>query len=60
MTPHPRRPGRAVGRKRVRRLMVKIGLAAIHQGPRSSIPHLEHRIYRHSLCNLVAGRPNQV
>ena len=39
-----RRQSYTVGRKRVRRLMAKMGLAAIHQTPRTTIPHPEHRI----------------
>ena len=34
-----------VGRKRVRRLMAKMGLAPICQRPRTTVPHPEHRIY---------------
>jgi putative transposase len=60
MTRHLRRLGHAVGRKRVRRLMSKIGLTAIYQQPRTTIPHPEHRIYPYLLRNLVVDRPNQV
>ena len=41
-----RRQGCTVGRKRVRRLMAKMGLAAIYQTPRTTTPHPEHRIYK--------------
>ena len=34
-----RRQGHTVGRERVRRLMAKMGLAAIYQRPRTTIPH---------------------
>ena len=39
------REGRLVGRHRVRRLMRLMGLQAIHQPPRTSAAHPEHRIY---------------
>jgi hypothetical protein len=44
MARHLQRMGHAVGRRRVRRLMAKMGLAAIYQRPRTSDPHPEHRI----------------
>ena len=45
MARHLRRQGWGVGRKRVRRLMRKIGLSPIYQAPRTSAPHPQHRIY---------------
>ena len=60
MARHLRRLGHVVGRKRVRRLMGKMGLAAIYQRPRTTVPHPEHRIYPYLLRNLVVDRPNQV
>ena len=60
MARHLRRDGHEVGRKRVRRLMTRIGLAPIYQRPRTTVPHPEHRIYRYLLRNLVVDRPNQV
>jgi putative transposase len=60
MARHLRRLGHAVGRKRVRRLMARMGLAAIYQRPRTTVPHPEHRIYPYLLRNLVVDRPNQV
>ena len=53
-------PGYTIGRKRVWRLMAKMGLAAIHQAPRTTIPHPEHRIYKSLLRDMVVDRPNQV
>jgi putative transposase len=38
MARHLQRMGHAVGRRRVRRLMAKMGLAAIYQRPRTSDP----------------------
>jgi len=60
MARHLRREGWCVGRKRVRRLMRKIGISAIYQAPRTSVPHVEHRIYPYLLRELVIDRPNQV
>jgi putative transposase len=60
MTRHLRREGHAVGRKRVRRLMGKMGLAAIYQRPRTTVPHPEHRIYPYLLRDLTVDQPNQV
>ena len=60
MTRYLRREGYLVGRKRVRRLMAKIGLAPIYQRPRTTVPHPEHRVYPYLLRHLVIDRPNQV
>ena len=40
MARHLRRLGWCIGRKRVRRLMRKIGLSPIYQAPKTSAPHL--------------------
>ena len=60
MACHLRREGHAVGRKRVRRLMAKMGLVPIYQRPRTTVPHPEHRVYPCLLRDLVIERPNQV
>ena len=60
MARHLRRQGWCVGRKRVRRLMRKIGLQPIYQKPRTSDPHPQHRIYPYLLRNLVIDRPDHV
>jgi putative transposase len=60
MARHLRRGGHVVGRKRVRRLMTKIGLAPIYQRPRTTVPHPEHRKYPYLLKDLEITRPNQV
>ena len=60
MARHLRREGHAVGRKRVRRLMAKMGLAPIYQRPRTTVPHPEHRVYPYLLRDVVVDRPNQV
>ena len=49
MARHLQRLGHAVGRRRARRLMAKMGLAPIYQRPRTSDPHPEHRIYPYLL-----------
>ena len=55
MARHLCRLGHAVGRKRVRRLMARMGLAAIYQRPRTTVPHPEHRIYPYLLRHLLVG-----
>ncbi len=60
MARHLRRLGRAVGRRRVRRLMAKMGLTPIYQRPRTSAPHPEHRIYPWLLRDLEINRPSHV
>jgi putative transposase len=55
-----RRKGYWVNRKRVRRLMQKMGLMPIYQKPRTSEPHPEHKIYPYLLRNLEITAPNQV
>jgi putative transposase len=42
MARHLRNQGYCVSRKRVRRLMVKMGLRAVYQMPRTTVPHPEH------------------
>lgn len=60
MARHLRREGHGVGRKRVRRLMARMGLAPICQRPRTTVPHPEHRVWPYLLRDLVVDRPNQV
>ena len=60
MARHLRRQGYAVGRTRIRRLMRRMGLQAIYQKPRTSMPNTQHRIYPYLLRNLSVERPNQV
>jgi len=55
-----RRDGVRVGRHRVRRLMRLMGLQAIYQAPRTSVPHPEHQIYPYLLKGLAITRPDQV
>ena len=60
MARHLRRQGYAVGRTRIRRLMRRMGLQAIYQKPRTSMPNTQHRVYPYLLRNLSVERPNQV
>ena len=60
MVRHLRRDGHGVGRERVRRLMRLMGLAAIYQRPRTTVPHPEHRVLAYLLRGLLIDRPNQV
>ena len=60
MARHLRRNGWCVGRHRVRRLMLKMGLAPIYQRPKTSEPHPQHRIWPYLLRHLTIDRPNQV
>jgi putative transposase len=55
-----RREGVSVGRHRVRRLMRLMGLEAIYQAPRTSVPHPAHRIYPYLLNGLAIDRADQV
>ena len=52
--------GFTVNRKRVRRLMRRMGLEAIYRKPRLSVPAPGHRIYPYLLHELKIDRPNQV
>ena len=60
MARHLRREGYTVGRKRVRRLMAKMGLEPIYQRPRTTVPHPGHQVYPYLLRERVIDRPNQV
>jgi len=60
MARHLRRQGYAVGRKRIRRLMGRMGLSAVYQRPRTTVPHPEHRKWPYLLRNITIDRPNQV
>jgi putative transposase len=52
--------GHTVNRKRVQRLMQRMGLAAIYQRPRTSRPASAHRIYPYLLRGLRIERVHQV
>ena len=54
------REGISVGRRRVRRLMRKLGLSAIRPKRNTSKPHPEHKIYPYLLRDKTIDQPNQV
>ena len=60
MTRWLRRQGDTVSRKRVRRLLRRLGVHALFQRPRTSQPHPAHRIYPSLLRDLPITRPNHV
>ena len=60
MTRWLRRRGHRVDRKRVRRLMRKMGLMPIYQAPKTSAAHPDHKVYPYLLRDLTIDRPNQV
>jgi len=60
MRNHLRRLGYKINRKRVQRLMRRMGLEAIYPKPRTSRPHPQHKVYPYLLRNLKINRPNQV
>jgi putative transposase len=60
MARHLRRLGHEVGRKRVKRLMRKMGLEAVYQRPKTTVAHPEHKIWPYLLRNKVIDQPNQV
>jgi putative transposase len=55
-----RAQGHAVNRKRVRRLMRKMGIAALGPRPRISKPAPGHKVFPYLLRGLSIERPNQV
>ena len=52
--------GHTINRKRVQRLMRRMGLAGMAPGPDTSRPHAEHRVYPYRLRGVAVVRPNQV
>jgi transposase InsO family protein len=55
-----RAEGLTVNRKRVRRLMRLMGIAALGPKPRTTKPAPGHKIYPYLLRDLAIERPNQV
>ncbi len=55
-----RREGRAVNRKRAKRLMKVMGIEVIYQKPNTSKGHPDHKVYAYLLRGLTIGQPNQV
>ena len=60
MTAWLRRQGHLVTRKRVSRLLRKMGLVAIYPGPKLSIANPAHKIYPYLLRGVKIERVNQV
>ncbi len=60
MTALLRAEGHALNRKRVQRLMRKMGIAALGPKPRTTTPAPGHKIYPYLLRDLAIDRPNQV
>lgn len=60
MTYYLRGCGYTVNRKRVQRLMQKLGLAGMAPGPNTSKPHPQHKIYPYLLRGVDVVRANQV
>jgi putative transposase len=60
MTTWLQRQGYVINRKRVQRLMRRMGLEAIYPKPRTTVPGTGHRKYPYLLKNLEIIRPNQV
>jgi putative transposase len=52
--------GLTVNRKRVRRLMQRMGIRAVYRRPRTSKPAPGHKVYPYLLRDLKITRPNQV
>ncbi len=52
--------GHAVNRKRMQRLMRRMGIAALGPKPRTTKPAPGHKIFPYLLRNLAIDRPNQV
>ena len=60
MTAWLARQGEEVNRKRVERLMARMGLEAIHPGPRTSTRNPDHVVYPYLLRGLTVDRRDQV
>jgi putative transposase len=60
MREHLLRLGFCINRKRVQRLMQKLGLEAIYPKPHLSQPHPEHQVYPYLLRGVAVTRVNQV
>lgn len=60
MTRHLRRRGYRVNRKRIRRLMRKMGLVAVAPAPDTSRRHPQHAVYPYLLRDLNITQPDQV
>jgi putative transposase len=52
--------GYRINRKRIQRLMRKMGLAGMAPGPATSVKHPAHKVYPYLLRGVPITRPNQV
>ena len=52
--------GHRINRKRVQRLMGRLGLAGMAPGPNTSRAHPQHKVYPYLLRGVAVTRPNQV
>lgn len=59
MTRHLCRQGYAVNRKRIKRLMAKMGIEAVCPRPGTSAPNPAHKIFPYLLRGMTIDRPNQ-
>nr|VFK01738.1 MAG: HTH-like domain-containing protein [Candidatus Kentron sp. H]VFK02157.1 MAG: HTH-like domain-containing protein [Candidatus Kentron sp. H]VFK05332.1 MAG: HTH-like domain-containing protein [Candidatus Kentron sp. H] len=57
---HLRRLGYSIDRKRVGRLMRRMGLKAVYPRPKTSAPHPKHPVYPYLLRDVSIDYPNQV
>lgn len=57
---HLRREGYKINRKRVQRLMRKMGIASIAPSPNTSMRNKKHPVYPYLLRDIRIDRPNQV
>jgi putative transposase len=55
-----RRQGYKINRKRVQRLMRKMGIQSIAPKPNTSVPRKDHKIYPYLLNGMNINRPNMV
>jgi len=60
MSRHLRRQGYRVNRKRIRRLMRKMGLVAVAPAPNTSRRHPQHAVYPYLLRGMEITQPDQV
>lgn len=60
MVIHLKKLGHLVNRKRIQRLMGKLGLIGMAPGPNTSRPHPEHKVYPYLLRGLAVVSPNHV
>lgn len=60
MTTYLRRLDYTINRKRVRRLIRKMGLRSIAPRPKTSQPHPAHKVYPYLLRDVTVTQPNQV